>query len=255
MKTYKLGTEAFKRPKWVLIILITIVGIGGVILGTYSTIRQDIEFYDWTAPNVFGQFLGDHLGGLVGIVLLVLFLIFVARRAIDQQLAVLKSIEVELGEDYVARQQLRIPKLVVKRDEITKIEDMGSTLCIRTANKNRSLAIPKTLDGYEEIQSVLLNWNIPIRPVALRTKWLNVASGVGAVVGLVVLLFVWNFWIVLVAWLGLMILYGYLYWVLRRSEGVDPRNRRNYVFLLGWIVFIGAIKFCAFFMMMPVPAR
>ena len=62
---------------------------------------------------------------------------------------------------------------VAGRDEIIRIEEpnVGGGLYLRTANRYRSLIIPRNLDGYQEIKAVFDLREVPYLKTVLTPNW------------------------------------------------------------------------------------
>ena len=103
-----------------------------------------------------------------------MFIPFGIWRGLKQTKAILESVRIEVGDDYIARSQVRIPQLRINRQEITVVDEISGGLCIRTNNKTRTLAIPNALDedDYKEIRDVLASW-ATIRPQSKSSKTQN----------------------------------------------------------------------------------
>lgn len=190
---------------------------------------------------------------LVFVVLVGGLFAFLLRRQYNNQKKLLESVEVEVGDDYIGRQQLRVPQVRLQRQEIVYAENLGNVLGLFTNDKLRTLAIPKTIDGYEKIRDTLQSWNIPLKPMTAQTKVRTLVILIGSMVGAGILFFVTNFWLVMVAWIAMVALYGYFYWLLRSSQGVDPKYLRNNLFVFLFIIFIGIVRLIALYSNTIVP--
>jgi len=162
-----------------------------------------------------------------------------------QQVALWKSIVVVLGDNFVSREQSRIPPIRIQRSEITRIQETGTGLCVFTADKYRSLAIPASLDGYDHIKDVLSQWT-PFDPIssdkARDSLIKNRILIVGILVSVAILFFSTAWWLVIpvsVALTGLMI---YSYLTLRRLQGVDPSYRRRMAIGVILMIFFAAVR-------------
>ncbi len=256
MKIYKLSAQAFLAVKRRILILNVIVGLvflGAVALSIASGgARQLLE--DWQNQDIGQTVFSYGVFVILGVVVVGVALVTGMRRALQQQRAVLDSFQIELGTNYIARQQLRVPRMSVRRMDVTELQETDACLFVRTADKSRTVGIPKTLEGYEEVRQTLSEW-APIHPTKPRTRLLSLVTGLVTLAALGILFLSLNLWLVLAAGIGLVALFGYFYWQLRKSLSVDPHYRRNFLFLLGWIVFISVIKLVAIWMMTPVPVR
>lgn len=182
---------------------------------------------------------------IVSVIVFAAVLAIAVSRSLRQVNEVWDSIKVEVGDDYVARSQVRIPQVRIPRDEITAIEEIEGGLCIRTADKWRTLAIPADLDDrdYQEIRSKLSAWR-PIRPKSAKARVQNVLLLVVLLVGFGILLISTSLWLVLGVGLVMVGYYGYWYWTMRRVEGIDPQQRRSLLVVFLIPIFIMALKVC-----------
>jgi hypothetical protein len=246
LKTYKLGPLAYQQLKRRLLrvggLVIVSVFVVNIITTAVSALASQNE-------PLLSQ-LGITIGALV-IVAVAIVVVFYFQ--LQSQKRLLESVEVQVGPDSISRQQLRIPKIELQRQEIRAGEEMGGALLLRTEDKYRSLAIPQSIEGYQEIRDTVASWNIPIRSTERRSQLVNVAIGIGALAGFAVMIFGPNFWFALVGLVGLLALYGYLYWFVRKTQGVDPKYRRNMLYILLLILLIGGTRIAAFYFMTQVP--
>jgi len=168
-------------------------------------------------------------------------------RGLQQNKAILESVRIEVGDDYIARSQVRIPQLRIDRQEITAVDELGAGLCIRTNNKTRTLSIPNTLDedDYKEIRAVLASW-VTIRPQPKSSKTQNLLIFFLLMIAFTVFFLSTSFWLVLVSGLLLIAYFGYYYWVLRQAQGVDPRTRRGTLIALLVLLMMVAGKLIAY---------
>ncbi len=180
---------------------------------------------------------------IVSIVVFVVVVVITFSRGLQQVKEVWESIRVEVGDDYVARSQVRIPQVHISRDEITKIEEIEGGLCIRTSNKLRTLAIPLDLDAsdYQEIRSKLSAWK-PIQPRSVKVQSAVLLTVL--LVGFGVIFISSSLWLVLIVGLAMIGYYGYIYWTVRHAEGVDPQQRRNLLVAFLFPIFVTAMKAC-----------
>ena len=166
-----------------------------------------------------------------------------AYRNLRQNEAIWESIRVELGDDYIARSQLRIPQLRINRSEVTSVERMADGLCVRTADKMRTLAIPSGLadDGDQVIESRLAQW-APIRPVPTgnRVRFFALAGALMLGMG-VAFLSPW-LWLGLLAMIPVVGFTWYLVWVFYRTRGVDPKYRRSFLLTAVFLTFFAALR-------------
>jgi len=176
-----------------------------------------------------------------------MFIPFSIWRGLKQNKAILESVRIEVGDDYIARSQVRIPQLRINRQEITAVDELSAGLCIRTNNKTRALAIPNALDedDYKEIRDVLASW-ATIRPQPKSSKTQNLLIFFLLVIAIGIFIFSTSLWLVLVSSLFLIASFGYYYWVLRQAQGVDPRTRRGMLIVLLVLLLMAAGKLIAF---------
>jgi hypothetical protein len=168
------------------------------------------------------------VGSITPLVVAFAVLLVVTYRRIRQGEAVWRSIKVEMGGNFIARTQLHVPQVRIMRDEVTSIEEIDGGLCLRTADVGRSLAIPDKLtdNGFEEICAVLSTW-APIKPKLAGRNWRGLALVGIVLIGVAAMLLSPWLWLELLAGIGLTAFNGWYYIQLRRSEGVDPKFKRN----------------------------
>lgn len=174
------------------------------------------------------------------------FTIFLLRFLTNRQRAIWKSVEVEMGLDYVARRQQGAGEVVLRRDEIVRIEDIGTALLIRTSNKYRGLNIPKIIIGFDEIPPALQSWGFSIENRTSRTRIQSIFVAILSALSVFFVLFAFDLWTQLIALTLMFAFFGYFYYQLRRYEGVNPRFRRSYLFGIGAIGLVGICKLLSF---------
>jgi hypothetical protein len=177
--------------------------------------------------------------GLPGIAIFIAFLWFFAYRSIKQQQAIWESIKIEVGDDYIARQQIRIPQIRINRGEVTAVWEVGNGLCILTADKFRSLSIPKELDSpdYEEIKSALSTW-ANIQPKSRGAQIKNTALTIMLLIGIGIIFLSTSAWLVLAAGLAVIPYSTFFFLQLPRHKGIDPKLRRTWIIGFGLLLLI-----------------
>ncbi len=244
MKTYRMDPTRWNAAWRRMVLLFVVIFSVVLVIALGMVWANQFADVDWQDPDLMDSLLPSLISFGIFVVLFPLFVAFSIRRLLRQQRALWESIQVELGGNFVSRSQVRIPRLIIQRAEITEIQETNNGLCVRTANRSRSLAIPKSLEGYDEIKNTLAQW-APLRHIQQRERWTSIATLISLVLGFGVLFFVWNFWIVLVVGVALIAFYVYFYWQLLHTEGVDPKFRRNMLFGVGFIVFIFIMRIVA----------
>ena len=182
---------------------------------------------------------------IASLVIFAVVVVIALYRGLQQVREVWESIRVEVGDDYIARSQARIPQIRIRRDEITQVEEIEGGLCVRTADKLRTLAIPSDLDtsDYEEIRSRLATWQA-IRPRSAKAQVQGATLLIVLLIGLGIVFISSSLWLVLAVGLAMSGYYGYMFLRLRHVEGIDPIQRRNLLVAFVFPVFITALKVC-----------
>ncbi len=197
--------------------------------------------------GILSQFRGEW-SEIVSLPFAALILIVVLRigfsRSAKQAQETWESINVEMGDDYIARRQIRIPELRIRRAEITSIQETGDGLRITTADKFHSLIVPIALDepDYQAIKTTLSAW-MPIQPVnPAVSRARNLAAGLLILAGYGIILVSMSPWLILIVALAMLGYYGYVFWFLKHHQGVDPRFRRSFVSGIVFLIFITSFK-------------
>lgn len=69
------------------------------------------------------------------------------------------SFSIEIGEDRVRQLRAGRKTVVIKRDQITSVEEIPDTgLLIKTERTLRVILVPDAIDGYEMIKAAINNW-------------------------------------------------------------------------------------------------
>ena len=189
------------------------------------------------------QGITNWLTLLFAVPLLLILFGFGLYTALKQQMAILSSVKIEIGENYVARSQLRVPPVRITRADITSVEEIEGGLCVRTSDPARSLAVPQLLGEaeFQEIKATLAGWH-PIKPNNPQARAKSVATYVVLLAGFGVIFFSESLWLVLATAVVVFAYYVYLYRLLRRSSGVDPQYKRTFLIILVFIVLITLSK-------------
>ena len=137
-----------------------------------------------------GSATRDWTSILLTVAVSLLLLAFAWRNVVRQQTALWESVRIELGEDYVARQQLRVAQLRIARSEVHAIEETGDGLRLRGADKRPLLAIPTALADadYQEIRAALSTW-APIESKSSQARTQSRLLNALSVVSILVLFF------------------------------------------------------------------
>jgi hypothetical protein len=237
MKTYTLSNQSLAKVRRNLILRMGMIFV--VLIGIMA----------YLAPNLLANYettsgtLVNWLYFLPGLIIGVGLVGFTLYRSVDTQVDLWKSIIVELGDDYIQRSQVRIPAIRIQRSEIVTIEEMAQGLCIRTSNTLRSVIIPIELADpeYSEIKNTLSSW-ASIQPQSAAKKMMDSTLGFVFLVCFGIIFFATAVWLVLLAALVILVYYTYFFWLLLRSEGVDPQFRRSFASTLGFVFMIVVMK-------------
>jgi hypothetical protein len=231
MKTYALSSQGISKIRQRFLQRMSI------FLGVICFVVIGISY--WATPNK------GITTVIVSVVICVGIMVFALSSVLRQSKEIWESIRIEMTDEYIARTQARIPQVRINRQEITSIEEIDGGICIRTADKSRTLAILNDLDEnhYQEIKNKLSTWST-IQPQSPKTKAQNAFLLVVLLLGFGILFLSSSLWLVLVAGVSLISYYAYNYWSLRQVKGVDPRFRRHMSILFLFPLFIMIMKVC-----------
>jgi len=184
MRTYKTSPQSFAKIRRDIIQGLSI--ISGLVFG--SIIGWDI----WQNRN---NNESDFSYLILVLIIIVATTIFSIRKAVLQQQQIWNSIEIKLDDDYISRQQIRIPEVKIYRSEITEIEEHKHGLIVKTVDKGRLLAIPIQLDraDYLEIKDTLKNWQ-GSEILAAKTNRRDIALAIAYLVAFLLLFLSFNIW-------------------------------------------------------------
>jgi hypothetical protein len=127
------------------------------------------------------------------------------------------------------------------------VDELSAGLCVRTNDKTRTLAIPNALDehDYREIRDVLASW-ATIRPQPEGSNTRNLLIFFFLMITFAIFILSSTLWLAFVSSVVLVASFGYYYWMLRRTQGVDPRLRRSTLFALIVMLVMAAGKLIVF---------
>jgi len=169
------------------------------------------------------------------------------RKAISQQKEIWSSVEIRMDDGAIGRSQIRVPEVLIRREEVTAVRETGQGLVVKTADRYRSLFVPRHLEpaDYAEIREDLATW-VPIeigggeRGKALAFLGLLIA-------GFVVMGFSRNPGLVVAVAFGLIAIYVWTAWRAYRQKGVDPAFRKQAVFVLVFVILFAAARLAFLF--------
>jgi hypothetical protein len=199
--------------------------------------------------GVLSALLSSAWSTLFAFALTTALLVFGVRESIK---SIWKSFEIELGNDYVSRRQVRSTEIRVGKSEVKYSQEDSNGLTVITDAKNKLLRVPRTLDGYDAVKSALASW-APSRTPLPESRMRMIAASIVVLVGMVIVLFSFDVWLLMVANIGLLGYSGFTYLKIRGNEGVDPQLKRGILFIIGWVLFFDLVKICLYLsFMMPV---
>jgi len=237
MKKYSLSSEGLKRVKEQGLQRTSLVFILSLII---------VAFVMNAPVNREGT------TSLLFVIPVSLFVIIAAAFSLykgqNAQKAIWESIRIEVEDNSITRQQIFMAGIRISREEVKSIKETGQGLCIFTSDRNKSILIPVELDktDYEEIKQTLSSW-MNIEPKSPTQKRADLLLTILVVLGYGILFFSWSGWLVLFVSVVMVGFYAYMYWNLQQHKSVDPKTKRNYAFILGFVVLISSMKLCLLF--------
>lgn len=148
-------------------------------------------------------------------------LAFGIYRAYQRQRGQLAAVQIEMGDETIASPDNVFPRIEVRRDEITLIQEVDNGLVVMADNPRRGFVVPNGIEDYQSVRTTLDTWS-PIKPTTSKAwlrKWLLIGSIVAA---FLVLIFAWSLWL-LVPVAALMVA-GFVrfLWMLRGTLKTKP---------------------------------
>jgi hypothetical protein len=218
MHTYTLAPDGFAARKKRLIIQSLTLYTIAVLAGLYLALRNDLA-----SPNAMITLAID-------IPLFAVLILFVLRRGIKLQREAWASYRLTIDQDTITRQQARLPDLTLRRDQITRIEELpGSGLLIRTTEPRIYISVPLGLTGYADIQAHLASWqpiSVSAYKTPLRLFLLCLGLAMAPIAALVIVVISDSLPLVVAAGLVLVGIMGWSLIAIQRSPNVDPRRKR-----------------------------
>ncbi|HEX3529954.1 MAG TPA: hypothetical protein VH988_23070 [Thermoanaerobaculia bacterium] len=128
-----------------------------------------------------------------------------------------------MDDGAVGRSQIRVPEVLIRREEVTAIRETGQGMVVKTADRYRSLLIPRLLDpaDYAEIREDLATW-VPIESGG-GERGKSLALMVLLIGGFVVMGFSHDRGLVAAVALCLIAVYVWTAWRAYRQQGMEPR--------------------------------
>ena len=165
--------------------------------------------------------------------------IFTARKVISQQKEIWDSIIINIDNDYISRQQIRIPEVRIERTEVTAVEENKFGIWVKTENKARSLVIPIQLEqaDYLEIKETLINWTEAgiVTPAHNRKDLVLIVT---YVIAFIVLFLSFNIWLNFILGAAIIAYYAYTNKLIQNNVSVDPQFKKTYKRMFVWTILI-----------------
>ncbi len=226
------------RSRTLLVIAAISVLVFAFLFAVISQAR--IGFSELLQLSILSALFSTVGSTLLSFALVTALFVFGVRESVK---SIWKSFEVELGDDYVARRQVRSPEIRIGRDEVTYLQEDSSGLAVHTNTKNKLIGIPRTLDGYDAVKSVLISW-APTRPPLLDSRTRTIAVSILVLVAMAIVMFSIDVWLLLIANIVLLGYSGFTYLQMRGNDGVDPQIKRSMLIIAGWVLFFDLTKIC-----------
>jgi hypothetical protein len=218
MHTYTLAPGGFAARKKRLIIQCLIIYTIAVLAGLYLVLRNDLA-----SPTAL-------ITLAINIPLFAVLILVVLRRGIKLQREAWASYRLTIDQDSITRQQAQLPDLTLRRDQITRIEELPSSgLLIRTAEPRISISVPLGLTGYADVQAHLTSWqpiSVSVYKTPLRLFLLCLGLAMVPIAALVIVVISDSLPLVVTAGLVLVGIMGWSLIAIQRSPNVDPRRKR-----------------------------
>jgi hypothetical protein len=164
----------------------------------------------------------------VTLLILLGVLIFAFVRTYRQQRKRLEAVQIELGEDMIARPAGMLPRAEIRRDEVTSIEEIDAGLCVIASEPRRAIIIPKGLEAYAQVRDTLGEWSA-VKPMSRKVRWLNYLGGVAVIAAFGILLISFSLWLLIPTGLAMIGFYGWILWAFIRAK-----MRRGMIVRLGF---------------------
>lgn len=242
MKTYSLSKNNFLQFRRRLIIRTGIFDIVAMAIILVVAVYKAENTWPYVQPSIAWLYV------LLSIPIFLAVFGFTLYRSIKQSHAIWDSVRVEIGEDYVARRQLRVPEVRINRTEVTALREINNGLCVLTSDKFRALCIPIELDGpdYEEIKTTLSAW-APIQPKSATARIWFTAQLILLGIGTLIVFFSTSAWLVLIVGVILSGYYIYFFLQLLRHKAVDSKSIFVYIFFICLLLLATGLRSYYFF--------
>ena len=102
------------------------------------------------------------------------------------------SYELSLTPDSIRRKQALAPDVEIRLDEVTHLrEQRGEGMVVNTADSRKSIIVPASLDGYEEVKAQLGEWRMLEQTSKVKShfwQWLAILLSIASIVAYAVAL-------------------------------------------------------------------
>ncbi|HKV11220.1 MAG TPA: hypothetical protein VJ725_23970 [Thermoanaerobaculia bacterium] len=148
-------------------------------------------------------------------------------RGYKRQLASYQGYRLFLTQDRLRRVQPGLPDMEISRSEVTRLfEAPGKALTLFGSGYHRFIAIPASLDGYEEVRAQLVSWKTPEQRQAGLAAWYPALAGLLTIIAYAVVIASSNR--TLVTTLGALLIGALLYStvVMYKSPQLDAKAKK-----------------------------
>ena len=151
------------------------------------------------------------------------------------------SFQLLVGSDSIVRKQVRIPDIEIHRDQVTKLQEKpGTGLFIRTKDKQLSIYVPDTIEGYDELRDLLSQWSDPARTSSASNfdTILPILAIVSFGAGFAIMMLSNNLALVITAGIFVIVYTLLVSIYYRQRKDIDPRVKiRTWRLILTVLVF------------------
>ena len=171
------------------------------------------------------------------------------ERRLKKNTPQLVETEIEIGEESITTRKAGMPEHIIRRDEITRILETRFGLFIVGQDIHHATIISKYLSDYEGAKAQLAAWVSIKRMSLLRFSMQFGSFSIHLVIAVILeliggaslfsnlphgyTLFPSSIWAILAGSIILVTSYGYIYWLMRRMNGLENKNNRMTVIILG----------------------
>jgi hypothetical protein len=150
-----------------------------------------------------------------------------------------KSFEIELLESSIKKCQMNIPDVEILKSDITSIVEIKkSGIAIKTQDKYNAIFVPNSIEEYVDIKEKLSQWMEITSKEAKWSVWIQIISSIGAAIGMGIVLYSNNVYIVTPIAIVMIIMLAWNLFTIQTNPHIAKKTKR-----ISWVILLILYQF------------